>query len=41
MKHFDQSEQRLRLDSRFGPWLVVGSVLLGILLCCYSQITLA
>jgi len=39
MKHFDQSEQRL--DSRFGPWLVVGSVLLGILLCWYSQITLA
>jgi hypothetical protein len=39
MKHFDQSEQPL--DSRFGHWLVVGSVLLGILLCWYSQITLA
>jgi len=39
MKHFDLSEQRL--DILFGPWLVAVSVLLGILLCWYSQIPLA
>jgi hypothetical protein len=38
MKHFDLSEQRL--DSLFGPWVVAVSVLLGILLCWYSQILL-
>ena len=39
MKHFDLSEQRL--DSLFGPCVVAVSVLLGILLCWYSQIPLA
>ena len=39
MKHFDLGEQRL--DSLFGPWLVAVSVLLGILLCWYSEIPLA
>ena len=39
MKHFDLSEQRL--DSLFGPLVVAVSVLLGILLCWYSQIPLA